>query len=791
MPLGGQSLSSILSVAEKSMSSKNYYDAYIKYKEALEFEPSNAEYLYRAAEAGRLLGAYKQSGDYYEELLSHELNNNYPTAAFYGAQMRQIQGQYDRAIASYKIYLSEHTNDTSALTLQAQKEIKACEWAMEQLSKPNRGVSIQRMGEQINTSYSDFAPIAFADTLVFSSLRFENKVNTYIPKRHVASILRSVKDQMAINIIDNGFVDGNLSIAHSAFNSAHDKVIFTVCEDINDHDKRCDLYLSKIDSSGKWLPGMMLPSSINVKGSSTTQPFLLEEGPDGQTILFYSSNRISGSKGGYDIWYTLIDNQGNYSEPVNIESINTAKDEMTPYFYKKSATLYFSSNGHLGFGGFDIYSSKLSDKGYGIPKNIGIPQNSSFDDVYYYITSTDTIAYLSSNRTGSSYLDDASEACCLDIFKLNILPCDLELQALVFNYYTNEALTGVTVKLYDLDQTDKPPVILHLLDSNSFHFNILCDKKYKIVASKPDFSSDSITFFSGGPGEFSRITKRLFLKPEKAQLQILSFNKNTNLSLPGVLISIKDIDEPGFLDTTLINNTGNVFLFPVRPCHRYRVHASKTDYVDVDTVFTIDCRESGLITRKVYLSGLLFSMLPVSLFFDNDRPNPASRDTNTLISYSQTYNAYYKKKKEFAKTASMIREGSPTDRSKEMEAFFDGEVKHGMDVFKEFLKVLEKDLKNGRTYEIFLKGFASPLAKSNYNLNLSNRRIHSGFLEFHRYKNGLFLKYIKSGQLKLSQKPFGETTAPPGISDQRKDLRSIYSVEASRERRVEIIEIKE
>ncbi len=773
------------------MSSKNYYDAFLKYKEALEFEPTNAEYMFKAAEAGRQLGAYKQSGDFYEQVLAHELNNNYPNAAFYSAQMRQIQGQYDKAIASYKIYISEQSNDTSDLCIQAKKEIKACEWAMDQQNKPNRGVSISRMGEQVNTSYSDFAPVAFADTLIFSSLRFENKVNTFIPKRHVSSVLRSVKDETAVKIIGDKFTNGNLSVAHSAFNEAHNKVFFTVCEDINDHDKRCDLYFSDIDSSGTWMPGILLPPSINIQGSSTTQPFLIENGPEGKTVLFYSSNRPSGSKGGFDIWYTLLDANGNFSEPVNIEAINTAKDEMTPFYYKKSGTLYFSSNGHLGFGGFDIYSSKYTDKGYGIPKNIGLPQNSSFDDVYYFITGTDTIAYLASNRTGSKFLDDASEACCLDLFKLNILPCDLGLQALVYNFYTNEALTGVTVKLYDLDQMDKPPVTMFLKDSNAFHFNILCDKKYKIVASKPDFTSDSITFFSGGPGEFSLITKRLFLKPEKATLQILSYNKNTGLDLPGVLLHIKDIDESGGLDTTIINNSGNRFLLPVKPCHRYQVHASKTDYVDVDTVYTIDCGESGLITRKIYLSGLLFSMLPVSLFFDNDRPNPASRDTHTLLSYSQTYKAYFNRKNEFVKTASNIHEGSPAERAKEMNSFFEGEVKHGMDVFKEFLKVLEKDLKNGRTYEIFLKGYASPLAKSNYNLNLSHRRIHSAFLEFHRYKNGLFLKYIKAGQLKLSQKPFGESTAPKGISDQRKDLRSIFSVEASRERRVEIIEIKE
>jgi hypothetical protein len=87
--------------------------------------------------------------------------------------------------------------------------------------------------------------------------------------------------------------------------------------------------------------------------------------------------------------------------------------------------------------------------------------------------------------------------------------------------------------------------------------------------------------------------------------------------------------------------------------------------------------------------------------------------------------------------------------------------------------------------------YASPLAKSKYNYNLSQRRIMSVYNEFHAYNNGILKKYIKNGQLKLDQKPFGESTAPPGISDVKSDLRSIYTIEASRERRVEIIEIKE
>jgi hypothetical protein len=126
-----------------------------------------------------------------------------------------------------------------------------------------------------------------------------------------------------------------------------------------------------------------------------------------------------------------------------------------------------------------------------------------------------------------------------------------------------------------------------------------------------------------------------------------------------------------------------------------------------------------------------------------------------------------------------------------MRDFFENDIKYGQEKFNKFLSVLEKDLVKGKKYEIFVKGYASPLAKSDYNYNLSQRRIASIYNEFYKYHDGILNKYIKNGQLKLSQKPFGETTAPPGISDIKKDPRSVFTIEASKERRVEIIEIKE
>ncbi|MBK8955573.1 MAG: PD40 domain-containing protein [Saprospiraceae bacterium] len=787
--LDAQSLSSVLSVAEQSMHSKNFYDAFLKYKEALEFQPDNNDFRYKAAMAGMQLGSYKQAAEFFELVSASEEKNRFPEASLKLGQMRHIQGDYEKAIWAYKIYKTEFSSDTSPYFAYTERQIKACEWALQQIKNPNKGVYINRLENHINSIFSDFAPNVNGDTLTYSSLRFTNLANTDIPKRHNASVLRSVKDNAAERILSDSFPGLDKSIAHSSYAQDKSIVIYTICEDLNDYDKRCDLYKSKVDATGTWLPPEKLPEPLNISGYSSTQPCLSSLENGNGAVLYFSSNRPNASKGGFDIWYSFMDADGNFSEPINCESVNTAEDEYSPFYYERSRTLYFSSKGHLGFGGLDIYSAKQTDKGFSAPVNIGFPQNSSFDDLYYYVTDQDTVAYMASNRTGTLFLDDANEACCLDLFKLSIQSCNIDLLALVYNYYTQEEIHGATVELTDIEDKNQQPVVIQNLNGNDFNYDILCERNYKLTAHKDGFTSDSLVFYSGRIGEFKSLTKKLFLKPNKVTLEVLTFNKNNKQPLDGVRVSIKDLD--GNLDTTLFNVQNNLFVIPALPCHRYRIIASKPDFASVDTMFLIDCGSSGIVQKKLYLPSIIFNLLPVSLYFDNDRPGPGSYDTTCHTGYAHTYRNYLARKPKFIKVSNELQVFDGGQANSLMNDFFANEVVKGKKILDTFLIVLESDLKKGKTYEIFLKGYASPLAKSDYNLKLSHRRIHSVYNDIWNYKKGIFKKYIKNGQLKLSEKPFGESQAPKGISDQKKDLRSVYTVEASRERRVEIIEIKE
>jgi len=126
-----------------------------------------------------------------------------------------------------------------------------------------------------------------------------------------------------------------------------------------------------------------------------------------------------------------------------------------------------------------------------------------------------------------------------------------------------------------------------------------------------------------------------------------------------------------------------------------------------------------------------------------------------------------------------------------IEKFFEDSLRRTKEEFESFLNILHQYLDEGLTFKIFLKGFTSPLASDAYNYQLGQRRIKSIQNEFAAYRDGVLKKYFDSGALEVVEKSFGEETAPETVSDDPRDTRrSIYSPEASVERRVEIIEIE-
>jgi hypothetical protein len=179
------------------------------------------------------------------------------------------------------------------------------------------------------------------------------------------------------------------------------------------------------------------------------------------------------------------------------------------------------------------------------------------------------------------------------------------------------------------------------------------------------------------------------------------------------------------------------------------------------------------------------------LFFDNDEPDKRTRKTTTARTYDETVRGYLERQREYRdRYAAGLKDVQIEQAEKELDDFFENEVRAGADRLNQLCELLLERLKGGATLEVILKGFTSPRAESDYNLNLAKRRISSVRNHFELFSDGALQPYLQTGKLKVSELSFGETVAKGGISDRLTDERnSIYHPDAARERRVEIVEV--
>ena len=780
-----QTQKAFIEAAEEAYISKNYYSSLVYYQEAVAFEESNIDLRYNLAESSRKFMSYSLAEQNYQFVKENDSENSYPLATYYLAEMMQKQGKYQEAIEMYDLYLSENSGDDEYFTMKADKERAASEWAMTEIEEPDESINVGNAGDKINTVYSDVAPSINEDELYFTSMRFEDKNDK---KSRISKVMKSKLpedfngDFGSANVIE-GDLNSDIAItANTAFNKDRSKLFYTVCERLNDSEIRCDLYCRMIDENGKMGAVKKLPDFVNAEGFTSTQPTVGYDKDRDKEILYFSSDR-PGGKGKLDLWYSIIDNKDNFTKPMNLESVNTKEDELTPFFHIPSSTLYFSSDGYRSFGGYDVYSTRY-DGSYSEPLHLNNPLNSSYHDIYFVLSDDEETGYFSTNREGAQFIDNIQQACCFDIYKVKFDELDLNLDALTFDKISLGDLVGATVKLYNEDTGELVGEITND-EGNSHLFKLDRCTNYLIIGEKLGYKSDTLQYSTCGLKKSQDITKKLFLEPEFLELDVFTFDEQTKLELAGSTIVLKNLTDAGIEDVVVTNATANDFNFTLVRGHNYKLLASNPGYYPA----SIDIMTSGVggtkITKNIYLKqdpvGMLDNMLPLTLYFDNDHPNPRTVAKTTNKTYTTTYERYLKRKPSF-----MRRSQSPET----MEMFFENDVVGGYNKLTLFLSQLVPTLEKGISFEITVKGFASPLSRTDYNLILGQRRISSIMNEIRRYNDGALIPYLESGQLVVTDISYGEELAPKDISDSSSDTpASIYSVQASKERRVEIIEV--
>jgi outer membrane protein OmpA-like peptidoglycan-associated protein len=156
----------------------------------------------------------------------------------------------------------------------------------------------------------------------------------------------------------------------------------------------CDICFSE-KTNGSWSPIESISAKVNLPDAWDSQPSITS---DGNTLYFVSDRE--GGYGGYDIYKTMRDSSGQWRHPQNLGPIiNSPGNEKSPFIHTDSQTLYFSSDGLMGLGGYDIFFTKRNTDGYwDDPKNIGSPINSFDDDVGFFVSTDGHYGYFASNK---------------------------------------------------------------------------------------------------------------------------------------------------------------------------------------------------------------------------------------------------------------------------------------------------------------------------------------------------------------------------------------------------------
>ena len=776
--LFAQTKAQYVDAAEKAFAEKNFYAALVYFNEVLDFDQNDTNAVLKSAQAAHEFNSYQLAIARYEYLLD-TLNYSGEKSVFFKlGELYQRIGEYEKAGDYYDMYLSQFGSDDDYFTQKARVEKVAVDWARFKSNEPDPNVKIYRLESEVNSTDSDFGPMVRDSNLVFSSMRFKETKSKFKPPRQISKIMRDKEGVVAV--MDEQFNDTDLSLGNTAIATDGKTIYFTKCEYIEPQKLRCDLYKGTIDGNDIVTNVVKLPNNINDSLYTSTHPSVGLLKGDDREVLFYSSDRVGG-KGKLDIWYAYVNGDGSFDTPVNLNTINTSEDEITPFFHNETKNVFFSSNGKQGFGGYDIYQAVFVDDSIVDIFHLDAPSNSSYHDIYYTLSPDQKKAYFSSNRDGSLYLDEYLKSCCFDIYSADITPIDINLKALTYDKHTALDLIGARVSLIDMTTGE---VIGDLTNdtSNVFLFPLDKGKQYMVKAEKIGYKSDSVSFTTFDIKESGELIKKLFLEPDIIKLDVFTFDDDTKLALEGATVILEDLSDPTKTQELKFNELSNDFHFLVERGKTYRITAKREGYTTLSE--DIDTRGlDNVIKKDLYLKPLnLSAYIPLALYFDNDEPDPDKKTTETNKKYTDLYNTYYKRRSTFA---SRNGEAVPTSD------FFDKDVKAGHDKFQKFMAGLLKELDNGQQIEITIKGFASPRFDVKYNLVLAQRRVMSVINEMKRYGDGKLGDYINSNRLIINQISYGEELSTGLVEDRIQNVKgSIYSISASKERKVEVISIK-
>lgn len=450
----------------------DYYDAATLYKKAFTKEKNKvkrAEIIYKVAESYRLTNDYKNQEVWYAKAIKAGYKE--PGAILHYADALKMNGKYDEAIVQYTAFQKDAAGDP-----RGDIGIQACQQAQKWKDKPTR-YRLTNVAP-INTKYSDFAATYSNKDhrhIIFTSARQESigKNNDGGTGEKFQDLFEAAVDKKGkwsspkplLEPINSGGNDGGASM-----DTKGTDMFFTRCDVEKNKTGGCLIYYTK-RKGATWDEPKLIPLAND--SFTVAQPSLSAD----EMTLYFVSN-MPGGQGGKDIWFTKYDKKSkSWGTPVNAgEKVNTEFDEMFPYIAADS-TLYFSSKGHIGMGGLDVFSAKMVSGGFDEPVNLKYPINTSYDDFAFIVDeSTGDKGFLSSDRDGGKGSDD--------IYSWSLPPLLFTVSGKVFDADTKGNVEGATIELFGSDGSSVP---LKTDKTGAYKFDLKPETSYRLSATMPNY----------------------------------------------------------------------------------------------------------------------------------------------------------------------------------------------------------------------------------------------------------------------------------------------------------------
>ncbi|MCB0641244.1 MAG: OmpA family protein [Phaeodactylibacter sp.] len=505
-PLNRATYSTMIETAEDCEARYDYYNAIDWYERSYE-EVDDKDIAVKIGHLNMLVRDYKDAERWFKKALRRDKKGQYIEDRFSFAQSLKMNEKYDEAIQEFEAYIKEGTDDRKKQL--AENEINGCEFAKIAMDKED--VTISNAGNKVNTKYSEYSAFLAPDgkSMYYASFQtdevivLDGKNEDYHAKILTANRTEDGwGDPTALGQAINrpGYHNSNITLSPDG-----NRMYFTRQLLEGNTLSESKLYVSE-RSGGGWGPANEVTT---INGDFLVQHPAVGE-LYGNEVMFFVSN-MDGGQGGLDLYYATYKGGGVFGDPVNLgPKLNTVGDEVTPFYL--DGTLYFSSNGHPGLGGFDIFYTTWNGSLWSEPANLGKGYNTSVDDRYFMLDQEGIYGFLVSNRPGTRSVK--SKTCCDDIWNVSHKIILADLLTAAYDIETLVPLTESTIYLLDMTdnrvgetKSDKS------IDGSPLSFELDLDKAYMLVATRENYFPDTVEFNTVGLLDSKTFEIPLKLKP--------------------------------------------------------------------------------------------------------------------------------------------------------------------------------------------------------------------------------------------------------------------------------------